>query len=625
MKKLLLIALSLVCQLGFSQGAPNCAEAYSLCNSLGVPFPNTVIEGGGNGGNRACLSTTPNQSWFIFPVSVSGSLNFSISQISTNSNTLIDVDFACFGPFTSHESGCGYLAVGNGDSYTVDCSYSASAIEELNIPNAQAGEYYILLVTNFSGQTGSITINPLAPSTGVIGCSGIHMVSFVDANGNGDFDADESALLYGEFTYADSTTGLQHVIADANGDYTIYNENPGIGYTISYSIPAPYTDYYTINPAVYDNIHSQPASLMETFYFPVTITQPYNDVSIQAISRRAPQPGFNNTTDLVYTNMGTAPASGTISYTLAEGQLFAQLPEDAVNVTATGFELPFTGLMPFSSRTASVVTTTNTQTEPGALLTATASITLEGSDGDSMTDNNTYSLAQTVVASYDPNDIAETHGPEIYVEHFNEENDYLYYTIRFQNMGSAAAQFINIEHTLDEAINPNTVVMLHGSHDYEMERTGTLLKWHLPNIQLPTISVNEPASQGYVYFKAKVYPGIQADSVIPAGASIYFDYNAPVITNTFQTLFVEDISATDVVSKKSFSMYPNPANGSVAINASQGITAVTVYDISGKILLGKTLNNETHTVLPTDNLATGTYFVQVKTQNGVATQKLLKL
>src|SRR5690606_17201323 len=43
----------------------------------------------------------------------------------------------------------------------VDCSYSPNGIETANILNAVSGEYYLLLVTNFSGIAGFISIRQI--------------------------------------------------------------------------------------------------------------------------------------------------------------------------------------------------------------------------------------------------------------------------------------------------------------------------------------------------------------------------------------------------------------------------------------------------------------------------------
>jgi gliding motility-associated-like protein len=57
-----------------------------------------------------------------------------------------------------------------GPNNVVDCSFSAAATEQVNIPGAIAGQYYMLLVTNFSNQAGTYTLNQTGGS-GALSCS----------------------------------------------------------------------------------------------------------------------------------------------------------------------------------------------------------------------------------------------------------------------------------------------------------------------------------------------------------------------------------------------------------------------------------------------------------------------
>ena len=62
-----------------------------------------------------------------------------------------DIDFCCWGPFTSEDC-CTQLACNK----VVDCSYSPAPTETCNINNAQTGQYYMLVITNFSNQPCNI-------------------------------------------------------------------------------------------------------------------------------------------------------------------------------------------------------------------------------------------------------------------------------------------------------------------------------------------------------------------------------------------------------------------------------------------------------------------------------------
>lgn len=129
--------------------------AYNYCNSTGVA----------DMGAYDCLSTTPNPMWMYLNVSTSGSITIDIEQFD-NSGWGIDVDFALYGPYNSLSSACNI----NGNTATVDCSYSIFATETAVIPSAVAGQYYVLLITNYEDVGGYIQFSQTG-GTGATNCS----------------------------------------------------------------------------------------------------------------------------------------------------------------------------------------------------------------------------------------------------------------------------------------------------------------------------------------------------------------------------------------------------------------------------------------------------------------------
>ncbi len=143
--------------------------------------------------NYGCLASQPCPSWYYMQVSQTGPIVILIQQGQN-----FDVDFVCWGPFTSVSDGCSNGLTGTcgnpnpmppfptcknntdpggGDFYPrgnmVDCSYSGSATETCSILSAQAGEFYILLITNFEGLSGfgdTITFQQTG-GTGVTNCN----------------------------------------------------------------------------------------------------------------------------------------------------------------------------------------------------------------------------------------------------------------------------------------------------------------------------------------------------------------------------------------------------------------------------------------------------------------------
>ena len=156
--------------LSFGQSS-TCENAAAMCSGNQGPFNNTT--GVASFGSLGCLVSTPNPAWFYMQVGTSGNMNFQLSQIRTSNGLGIDVDFILWGPFNSLSGICNNLALYSpgytGANNVVDCSYLPDPVENVNIPNAVAGQYYMLLVTNFSNQPGTYSLNQTG-GTGALSC-----------------------------------------------------------------------------------------------------------------------------------------------------------------------------------------------------------------------------------------------------------------------------------------------------------------------------------------------------------------------------------------------------------------------------------------------------------------------
>ena len=140
-----------------SGGAKKCIDAEPLCGSTLFSYPNTSgIHFVDNYADYGCLTVPVNPAWFYFQVSNDGDLQLKISQATEiDGISDLDVDFVAYGPFEDPRFPC------ESDlkkQHIVDCSFKTDYVEFLNISNAKAGAYYILLITNFSTKPGFITV-----------------------------------------------------------------------------------------------------------------------------------------------------------------------------------------------------------------------------------------------------------------------------------------------------------------------------------------------------------------------------------------------------------------------------------------------------------------------------------
>ncbi|HPQ08309.1 MAG TPA: PKD domain-containing protein [Bacteroidia bacterium] len=165
-----LIIISTMITSSYYYSQSTCANAAPFCTSTGVSFPAGVNNGSAPvGPNYGCLLSQPNPAWYYLNISTSGNIDITL----TNSNN-VDIDFILWGPFPNQSVMCSSIMSGtitsSGTPYIVDCSYSASATEYVNIPNAVAGEWYMLMITNFSNQSTNITATQTG-GTGATNCA----------------------------------------------------------------------------------------------------------------------------------------------------------------------------------------------------------------------------------------------------------------------------------------------------------------------------------------------------------------------------------------------------------------------------------------------------------------------
>ena len=139
--------------------------------------------------------------------------------------------------------------------------------------------------------------------------------------------------------------------------------------------------------------------------------------------------------------------------------------------------------------------------------------------------------------SYDPND-KQAYPQGIGNQHFIDEKAKLDYTIRFQNTGTDTAFTVVVKDTLSHFLDIATLRAGVSSHKYQVEiLEGKIVKFTFDKINLPDSTRNKLKSQGFVKFLVRLKTTVPIGSKIENNAAIYFDFNAPIITNkTFHTL-----------------------------------------------------------------------------------------
>ncbi|WCO00742.1 T9SS type A sorting domain-containing protein [Psychroserpens ponticola] len=455
----------------------------------------------------------------------------------------------------------------------------------------------------------------------------IEVNAFIDENTNTVFDTNEFSFSNGYFTYEANGDGNINVVNSSTGHFQFISENDSDVYEITFNLYDESAGCYDITTAVFNNISVAEGSTL-TVDFPVVEEQSCEDLAVYLInSWTPPRPGFTHENIIILENLGfTTITSGTVEFThdplLVYNGVTSVNPNYTITTTATGFTVDFVNLQPGNVEYIDVSLTCPASIELGDILTNTANYVTDSND--LVAGNNYSTLSELVVGSWDPNDKMESHGPKVLFDDFSTSDEWLYYTIRFQNLGTAAADFVRIEDVLDNQLNKASFQMLRSSHDYVVTRTDSSLEWYFEDINLPAEQDDAEGSSGFVYFRVQPNAGYASGDVIPNTAAIFFDFNAPVITNRFETEFVEEALSVSEFDFNSFSMYPNPAKDVLNIKLNN-ITKATlsIYDIQGKLVLEQSISETQNLELNVSDLHSGLYFVKLNTATKEMVKKLI--
>jgi uncharacterized repeat protein (TIGR01451 family) len=250
---------------------------------------------------------------------------------------------------------------------------------------------------------------------------------------------------------------------------------------------------------------------------------------------------------------------------------------------------------------------TDTTAQSGDLICISVQLTSSATETNST--NNLLNFCYQVVNSYDPN------YKEVYPSNVEPGfQDWLTYTIHFQNLGNAPAFNIRILDTLDSNLDAQTFEILNASHFNTTTLQNSVINFRFPNIMLPDSATNPSGSQGFVQYRIKPLANLPVGTQIENTAHIYFDFNPAVVTNTTVNNFVTTVGSTAHKQSSLLKIYPNPSTGVFMISATANIE---VYNLIGDLVL--TENNATSINLTA--APKGMYFVKL---NGGRIEKLIK-
>ena len=228
-------------------------------------------------------------------------------------------------------------------------------------------------------------------------------------------------------------------------------------------------------------------------------------------------------------------------------------------------------------------------------------------------------LQQVLTCSYDPNDKRVSpagQGSEGLVA----VGTSLEYTVRFQNTGSAPAWDVRIIDLLDQQLDPASVRVLASSHamQAELSESGEL-SFLFERINLPDSASDPSGSQGFVTFLVDHLPGISEGAEVTNTASIYFDTNPAIVTNTvLNTLTYGVVGIAEAGLSGGLEVHPNPVQDNAVVRLGeefQGRTDLLLNDALGRTVRAWSISGD-RAELRREDLPRGLYLLRAVGREG---------
>lgn len=410
----------------------------------------------------------------------------------------------------------------------------------------------------------------------------------------------------GSTTFSTFTNNDGNYLLYANEDeYTTTIESPLLQYE-----PNPLshvTNFVGINQTEQLNFCMQPTTL-------------FDELEINMYKLDEARPGFQAKYRIHIKNNGTTSGTGTLSVTYNNGKFsFITASQSIESQTANTLTFAFNNVLPFQTTTIDL--TFLVATIPSVTIGESVSFitNINGNTNDIVQSNNTYTLQQTIVGSYDPNDITVLEGSQIPVENIDE---YLHYIIRYQNTGNFYAERVRVENILDDKLDWSTFQLESFSHSNRVEiKDGNQVSFIFNAIYLASSDVDEEGSKGYIAYKIKPKSTAALGDIFNNTANIFFDFNPPIVTNTVTTEVVDTTLQTPDFSVDDIKIFPNPTKSIVTINTDQMVTKVEIYNQVGQVVF----NGNAVYEINVSNFMNGIYFLRITNNyNQVITKKIVK-
>jgi uncharacterized repeat protein (TIGR01451 family) len=402
-----------------------------------------------------------------------------------------------------------------------------------------------------------------------------------------------------------------------SGNYDLYTQVGSFVLTPNIENPT----WFNFSPATVTIPFANSNNNTTTQNFCISANGIHPDLEIVIAPITPARPGFDALYQIVYKNKGNQTLSQLYGVNFFYNQNLMDFVSATTAPATTGsgsLSWSYSNLLPFESRSIYVTLNINTPTDVnypvniGDILQFTTSILPIA--GDETTTDNTFLYNQTVVGSYDPNDITCIEGTSVAPSLIGE---YLHYVINFENTGTAEAENVVVKATIDTTkFNLNSLQLLNTSHPSYVKITGNIVEFIFENIALDT------GGHGNILLKIRSNGTLQSGDNVSNRGDIFFDYNAPIDTGIANTVF-QSLNNSAFEKDNSVVIFPNPTQSIINVKSENSIKSIQLYDVQGRLLQTK-LTEENSTSIDISDKSNGIYFLKITSDKGIKVERIVK-
>ena len=553
--------------------------------------------------------------------------NYIVSITDSKSCTIVKSGIVKKSPdlklgFATTPASCIYSSDGsiivNAINGTPPYTYNWSGGNKTNTLAGQKTGYYFVNVSDVNGcDLNTSVFLPFNPNNDDCYCS-IEGTVFHDLNENCVQDAGEPGIMNAQV----HCKGIGYMYTDASGHYAFQAK------TGTYEVSESIQTYSPLSACQNNKIIvsvTAASGCTHTVDFANKLN-PIHDVQIGLWNDNYAVPGFTHTQNMVITNAGTIDENNIIGSYTTDNQLGVPsfTPNFLNQAISAGYYINSSN-MPLtagSSQHIKVTYTVPTNIPLNTELYFTDSTNYQSPMSTWVNDytpwNNVNQKRTTVTGSFDPNFMEVSPQGKTEYGYILQQDSVLDYMVHFQNYGNYFAQDVVVKIFLDPNLAFDSVRPTYSSSPALITRDeNNMLIYTFKNIHLYPQSWNEALSKGFFSFSVKQKPSLTKGTKIQNKSDIYFDFNAPITTNTTLNTIDYRVStnpepSNDLIQK----LYPNPSNSHFTLELNgfnNEKTQVIIMDLYGRQIKSVNMdkNNKQSIEINTTDINSGVYFVQV--------------